>query len=128
MNLDDLMKGSLNLQAETLPKVYGFDDDSVVEKVRQLIEASLNSDKDHEVIEMCKALSDSDDEALVLLMLVNKFFYAKAMKDIDSTLSELAIGINMSIMRLLANDTLTDEQAMAVAESISNTLDSLMDD
>ena len=129
MNLDDFMSGgSLNTKAESLPQVYNLDDDIIVAKTKELIEAAMNSDKDHEVIEMSKALADSNDEALVLLMLLNKFFYSRMANDFDEIMAKMAITLSMAVMKLLSDDVINDEQAMAITKSIVDAMDDAMDE
>ena len=129
MNLDDFMSGgSLNTKAESLPQVYNLDDDIIVAKTKELIEAAMNSDKDHEVIEMSKALADSNDEALVLLMLLNKFFYSRMTNDFDEIMAKMAITLSMAVMKLLSDDVINDEQAMAITKSIVDAMDDAMDE
>jgi hypothetical protein len=129
MNLDDFMQGSgLDTNAETLPQVYGFDDDQIVDKVKRLYDAALGCNKDHEILEMVRGEADSDLESILLIHLLNKAFMATMSGKMDEAMSTLAMTLGMSIIRLGMDGTLSEEQLEAVQNAIVESIDKAIND
>lgn len=128
MNLDDFLNGNngINVNAETLPQVYGLEDDVVVNKCKRLVKGSIECDKDHEVVELIRAEADSDIEALVLTHLVNKFIMEQVIEQSKDTLSSLSFALAFGLSKAQSKLNLTDEQneglLLIVTEAIENTI------
>ena len=129
MNLDDFLNGDngINVNAETLPQVYGLKDDVVVNKCKRLVKGSFECNKDHEVVELIRAEADSDIEALVLTHLVNKFIMEQVIEQSKDTLSSLSFALAFGLSKAQYKLNLTDEQneglLLIVTEAIENSID-----
>ena len=128
MNFEDIFNGGgLNTSAETLPQVYGLDDDKTIDKVKELTRFAMEAELDHELIETAKGVSDSNDEAIVLLHLVNKFFVHKAQEGAEEMMVKLAFALTMSLADLEEKDILDKGQVEQVAKAIGRAIERITD-
>lgn len=128
MNFEDIFNGGgLNTSAETLPQVYGLDDDKTIEKVKELTRFAMEAELDHELIETAKGVADSSDEAIVLLHLVNKLFVQKSQEGAEEMMVKLAFALTMSLSDLEKNDILDKGQVEQVAKAIGRAIENLTD-
>lgn len=126
MNFEDIFNGGgIDASAETLPQVYGLDDDKSIEKVKQLTEFALSAEYDHDLIESVKGLADSNDEALVLLHLVNKFFVHKSQEASEELMVKLAFSLSMSLAKLESKEVITKSQVESIAVAIGETIEEI---
>ena len=126
MNFEDIFNGGgLDTSAETLPQVYGLDDDKTIDKVKELTAFAMDAELDHELIETTKALADSSDEAIVLLHLVNKFFVHKSQEGAEEMMVKLAFALTMSLADLEENDILNKEQVKEVAKAVGRAIENI---
>ena len=128
MNFEDIFNGGgLNTSAETLPQVYGLDDDKTIEKVKELTRFAMEAELDHELIETAKGVADSSDEAIVLLHLVNKFFVHKSQEGAEEMMVKLAFALTMSLADLEEKDILDKGQVEQVAKAIGRAIERITD-
>ena len=127
MNLDDFLNGNngIDVDAETLPQVYGLDDDAVVSKVKRLVKASFECSKDHEVVEMIRAESNSDVEAVVVAHLIGKFFIDNIIESSQSTLNDLASALAMAVASASVKLDLDEGSVAILLESLSEAFESV---
>ena len=125
MNLDDFLNGNngINTNADTLPQVYGLDDDLIVDKTKRLVKGAFECDKDHEVIELIRAEADSDIEAVILAHLVNKFILEQVMEQSHDVMNALAFTLAMGLVKANKRLGLTDEQSAELLEVITEAID-----
>ena len=113
MNLEDFLNGNngIDANADTLPQVYGLDDDTIVNKTKRLVKGAFECDRDHEVIELIRAEVDSDIEAVILAHLVNKFILEQVMEQSHDVMNALAFTLAMGLVKANKRLGLTDEQS-----------------
>ena len=129
MNLDDFLNGNngIDTNADTLPQVYGLDDDAVVSKTKRLVKGAFECDKDHEVIELIRAEADSDTEALVLTHLLGKYMMEVIMKQSSDALQALAVSLAMGVTMATEKLELSDAQAEGLLDIMSDAIESAGD-
>jgi len=125
MNLEDFLNGNngIDANADTLPQVYGLDDDTIVNKTKRLVKGAFECDKDHEVIELIRAEADSDIEAVILAHLVNKFILEQVMEQSHDVMNALAFTLAMGLVKANKRLGLTDEQSAELFEVITEAID-----
>ena len=125
MNLEDFLNGNngINTNADTLPQVYGLNDDLIVDKTKRLVKGAFECDKDHEVIELIRAEADSDIEAVILAHLVNKFILEQVMEQSHDVMNALAFTLAMGLVKANKRLGLTDEQSAELLEVITEAID-----
>ena len=125
MNLDDFLNGNngIDVNADTLPQVYGLDDDTIVNKTKRLVKGAFECDRDHEVIELIRAEADSDIEAVILAHLVNKFILEQVMEQSHDVMNGLAFTLAMGLVKANKRLGLTDEQSAELLEVITEAID-----
>ena len=125
MNLEDFFNGNngIDANADTLPQVYGLDDDTIVNKTKRLVKGAFECDKDHEVIELIRAEADSDIEAVILAHLVNKFILEQVMEQSHDVMNALAFTLAMGLVKANKRLGLTDEQSAELFEVITEAID-----
>jgi len=125
MNLEDFLNGNngIDANADTLPQVYGLDDDTIVNKTKRLVKGAFECDKDHEVIELIRAEADSDIEAVILAHLVNKFILEQVMEQSHDVMNALAFTLAMGLVKANKRLGLTDEQSAELLEVITEAID-----
>jgi len=64
MTIDDFMNQK---ESDTITGHYGLDEDTTFEKIEYLIKTTTGNTKVSSVIDACKAVADSQDEAMVLM-------------------------------------------------------------
>ena len=125
MNLEDFLNGNngINTNADTLPQVYGLNDDLIVDKTKRLVKGAFECDRDHEVIELIRAEADSDIEAVILAHLVNKFILEQVMEQSHDVMNALAFTLAMGLVKANKRLGLTDEQSAELLEVITEAID-----
>lgn len=125
MNLEDFLNGNngIDANADTLPQVYGLDDDTIVSKTKRLVKGAFECDRDHEVIELIRAEADSDIEAVILAHLVNKFILEQVMEQSHDVMNALAFTLAMGLVKANKRLGLTDEQSAELLEVITEAID-----
>ncbi len=125
MNLEDFLNGNngIDANADTLPQVYGLDDDTIVNKTKRLVKGAFECDRDHEVIELIRAEADSDIEAVILAHLVNKFILEQVMEQSHDVMNALAFTLAMGLVKANKRLGLTDEQSAELLEVITEAID-----
>lgn len=125
MNLEDFLNGNngIDANADTLPQVYGLDDDTIVNKTKRLVKGAFECDRDHEVIELIRAEADSDIEAVILAHLVNKFILEQVMEQSQDVMNSLAFTLAMGLVKANKRLGLTDEQSAELLEVITEAID-----
>ena len=125
MNLEDFLNGNngIDANADTLPQVYGLDDDLIVDKTKRLVKGAFECDRDHEVIELIRAEADSDIEAVILAHLVNKFILEQVMEQSHDVMNALAFTLAMGLVKANKRLGLTDEQSAELLEVITEAID-----
>jgi len=125
MNLEDFLNGNngIDANADTLPQVYGLDDDTIVNKTKRLVKGAFECDRDHEVIELIRAEADSDIEAVILAHLVNKFILEQVMEQSHDVMNALAFTLAMGLVKANKRLGLTDEQSAELFEVITEAID-----
>jgi len=125
MNLEDFLNGNngIDANADTLPQVYGLDDDTIVNKTKRLVKGAFECDKDYEVIELIRAEADSDIEAVILAHLVNKFILEQVMEQSHDVMNALAFTLAMGLVKANKRLGLTDEQSAELLEVITEAID-----
>ena len=125
MNLEDFLNGNngIDANADTLPQVYGLDDDTIVNKTKRLVKGAFECDRDHEVIELIRAEADSDIEAVILAHLVNKFILEQVMEQSQDVMNALAFTLAMGLVKANKRLGLTDEQSAELLEVITEAID-----
>ena len=121
--MEDLnLFGDLNPESSTLTGVYGLNDESVKTKMKRLIRVALDTDKTHEIIEMCKAEADSADEAMVLLCLVDKFFAEKMHDSAQDAMGKLVSIIVKKFVKFASEGRLDEELIAELMQSLEDEL------
>lgn len=121
MELDNIF-GGINHNATTLPEVYGLDNEQTKAKLKRLVKAVKETEKSHEVIEMCKAEADSTDEALVLLSLLDKFFAEKLTESVDGSMAKLAMSLMVVLHSMVDDGDITEDIVFKILQAIEDKL------
>lgn len=102
MNIDDFLNGKSEHESDTITGHYGLDEDAVFKKVKYIVESTGDSDKVSEVIEACKVLADSENEAMVLM---HSVYMARFQMQMNDAMEQMAKHILGGIARdLLSED------------------------
>ncbi len=112
----------LNPESKTLTGVYGLNDKSVKAKMKRLIKAVVETQKSHEVIEMCKAEADSADEAMVLLCLLDKFFAEKMHDSAQDAMGKMVSIIMKKFLQFSSEGRLDAELIVELMQSLEDEL------
>lgn len=87
MTIDDFLNSEQKESSETITGHYGLDEDKVFDRVKYILKATDGSDHVSDVIDACKNISDSQDEAMVLM---HSVYMAKFSIHMNEMMSEMA--------------------------------------
>ncbi len=96
MNIDDFLNDKSDNKADTITGHYGLDDKAVLKKVKYIVESTIDLETISGVIDACKVLADSEDEAMVLM---HSVYMAKFQMHMNSVMEEMTKNIIGSIVR-----------------------------
>ena len=101
MNIDDFLDGKSDKNSDTITGHYGLNEDAVLKKVKYIVESTMDSEMVSDVIDACKVLADSDDEAMVLM---HSVYMAKFQMHMRGVMEEMTKHIIGGIVRDIFED------------------------
>lgn len=87
MTIDDFLESGQKESSDTITGHYGLDEDKVFDRVKYILKATDGSDHVSDVIDACKNMADSQDEAMVLM---HSVYMAKFSIHMNEMMSEMA--------------------------------------
>jgi hypothetical protein len=87
MTIDDFLNSEQKESSDTITGHYGLDEDKVFERVKYILKATDGSDHVSDVIDACNNISDSHNEAMVLM---HSVYMAKFSVHMNEMMSEMA--------------------------------------
>ena len=132
MNLDDFLNGQqriVDVNAESLPEVYGLNDDEIVSKVKRLVEVAMSEgvQKDHDVIESVFNLGETELERVVLSHLLGKYFVTTQQQSMSDMMTGLSMALTMSVMKTCEALDLDEDAAQLMTNILMETIDEVIE-
>lgn len=87
MTIDDFLNPEQKESSDTITGHYGLDEDMVFERVKYILKATDGSDHVSDVIDACNNVSDSHNEAMVLM---HSVYMAKFSVHMNEMMREMA--------------------------------------